>query len=93
MKILNFLLIISFISAISVNSKEVDQCYCSDKCGPRNVGDRQKDNPKFDKEFGQCFCQERDRQNYLKNHCDVKEKNNPSNFYSYCDKNKNIDID
>jgi hypothetical protein len=46
------------------------QCYCSDLCGPRDV--KPGDAPFYDPVTGQCFCQERDKRNYIPNQCDKK---------------------
>lgn len=47
------------------------QCYCSDKCGPR---DRKEgiDRPFVDRETGLCFCLPRDKANYIPNRCTPK---------------------
>lgn len=51
------------------------QCYCSDKCGPR---DRKEgiDRPFVDDETGLCFCQDRDKANYIPHACGPKSFNN-----------------
>lgn len=47
------------------------QCYCSDKCGPR---DRKEgiDIPFVDRETRLCFCAQRDKANYVPNRCTPK---------------------
>ena len=51
-------------------------CYCSVKCGPREV--KPGDTPKYDEEDGQCFCAPRDKALYHRNSCDVKEQQRKS---------------
>jgi len=61
----------------SLANKGLCRCYCSVLCGPRDIGSVPGDNPKFtyasadtDKELGKhCFCQQRDRDLYIKNEC------------------------
>jgi hypothetical protein len=48
------------------------QCYCSVKCGPREI--KPEDTPKYDEEDGQCFCAPRDKALYKRNSCNVKEE-------------------
>ncbi len=47
-------------------------CYCSVKCGPREI--KPEDTPKYDEETGQCFCAPRDKALYKRNTCDIKEE-------------------
>ena len=47
-------------------------CYCSVKCGPREI--TPEDTPKYDEETGQCFCAPRDKALYHRNSCDVKDE-------------------
>lgn len=97
MKAIKYFLILMLINGSMSVLEAKDECYCSDKCGPRPYGARKGDNPKLDAESGQCFCQQRDKDNYdTKKHagfggvtCKVKEETSPSNFVSYCDKHKN----
>lgn len=54
---------------------ETCKCYCSKKCGPRKK--EKDDRPvyvKNDPNGKYCYCKEWDRKNYLKRHCDRKEK-------------------
>lgn len=46
------------------------QCYCSVKCGPRDV--KEDDTPFIDPETGICFCQQRDKDLYEPNNCKVR---------------------
>lgn len=57
-----------------------NQCYCSVKCGPRNVGDVAGDNPCLSYPVDQdgkeittygkkCFCQQRDQELFIPNEC------------------------
>ncbi len=97
MKLIKYCLFLIIMNSVYVLETKVEQCYCSDACGPRSVGEKVGDNPTIDRESGQCFCQQRDKDNYdSKIHpefggvtCKVKEKTSPSNFISFCDKNKN----
>lgn len=47
------------------------QCYCSDKCGPRDIK-HGVDRPFVDQETGMCFCADRDKLNYNPNGCGHK---------------------
>lgn len=51
------------------------QCYCSDKCGPRNIK-QGIDRPFVDSETGICFCADRDKINYIPNRCTPKSFSN-----------------
>lgn len=90
MKIKYFLLL-SIISGVLLtncadesNTEKSCQCYCSEKCGPRDIDNG--DAPEKDKPFTAnvdgkdiCFCQQRDYENYIPNGCEYKEgelKNN-----------------
>lgn len=65
-------------------------CYCSEICAPR-INDKPGDRPFVDPETGICFCQERDRVNYIKNGC--HKKHNAKIFNSCCDQMNNGLID
>lgn len=99
------LLALSSISLVATPKKKItqeddkapEQCYCSVKCGPRDVGEKKHDTPSTnykptnynaDESWpgeGICFCQQNDANLFVKNHCD--EKNNAVFDNSYC-KNK-----
>ena len=49
------------------------QCYCSDLCGPRQM--HEGDAPFIDSETGICFCQQRDKDNYIPHQCNIKNPN------------------
>ena len=53
------------------------KCYCSDKCGPRDIK-HGIDRPFLDSETGLCFCADRDKANYAQNKC------TPKSFDSSC---------
>lgn len=76
-KIFLLLLLLSSLTMQSTFSaaeaQELKQCYCSDKCGPRDIGSKKDDAPFVDPETMIYFCQERDRQNYHKNKCHLSE--------------------
>lgn len=55
----------------SCNAKTC-QCFCSVKCGPREIGPG--DNPKFDEVEQKCFCAARDKRLYRKNGCALKQE-------------------
>lgn len=50
------------------------QCYCSYKCGPRDV--KPDDTPFYDEELGICFCKKRDQDAYSKPGHECHLKNN-----------------
>lgn len=56
----------------SKNNAQACQCYCSVKCGPREI--KPGDTPKYDEVDKQCFCAPRDKALYKRNSCDIKEK-------------------
>lgn len=56
----------------SKNNAKTCQCYCSVKCGPREI--KPGDTPKYDEVDQQCFCAPRDKQLYKRNSCNIKEK-------------------
>lgn len=43
------------------------QCYCSVKCGPRDI--KPGDSPRCNKETGKCMCADRDEVLYGPNNC------------------------
>jgi hypothetical protein len=55
----------------SKENTDTCSCYCSVKCGPREI--EKGDDPKYDEVDGQCFCAPRDKALYHRNSCDVKE--------------------
>lgn len=61
-------------SKAECSKKNADNCscYCSVKCGPRQI--TPEDTPKYDEEDGQCFCAPRDKALYKRNSCNVKEE-------------------
>lgn len=52
------------------------QCYCSDKCGPRDS--KPGDEPFYDQEFGLCFCKMRDKNNFFPHGCNLRPR--PTNL-------------
>lgn len=57
------------------------KCYCSDKCGPRDI--KPGDTPFYDEETGHCFCQQRDKDNYEPNGCGVARAKQPKKVRVY----------
>lgn len=60
----------------SKNNADTCSCYCSVKCGPREI--TPEDTPKYDETDDQCFCQPRDKALYHRNSCDIKEQRKKS---------------
>jgi len=67
-------------NSLDQNGEKIEWCYCSFKCGPRQV--QPDDKPFYDPEYGQCFCKKRDQDYYVKNGCADLPK---PNYTSYCD--------
>jgi hypothetical protein len=63
------------------SQEETCMCYCSDLCGPR-LPNHPGDAPFYDEEYGICFCQERDKVNYVPHGCNTKPV---PNFNSCCE--------
>lgn len=59
-------------AAVDMAKSNYCQCYCSDLCGPRDR--KEDDTPFFDTEYGQCFCKQRDKDNYIPHGCNLKPK-------------------
>ncbi len=62
---------------VPVETAQKVKCYCSFKCGPRDV--KPDDTPFYDEEVGVCFCKKRDQEAYAQ---PVHE----------CHKKKNVDF-
>jgi hypothetical protein len=56
----------------SKNNAKSCRCYCSVKCGPREI--TPTDSPKYDEADQQCFCAPRDKSLYHRNSCDIRDK-------------------
>ena len=56
------------------------QCYCSERCGPRDV--TTEDSPFVDPETGRCFCQQWDKDNFELRGCHLQPT--PEIENSYC---------
>ena len=86
----NLLLILLASVAIQANAQSICNdnlttteqkpclCYCSDECGPRK-NNKPGDSPFIDKETGICFCQLRDKLNYIPNQCHLRPKSEKTN--------------
>lgn len=76
-------------SCCNMEHKDTHQCYCSFKCGPREMGSVKGDDPRMayghdrdgkkvtaaSKKYGKhCFCQKRDEEHYMKRNCHEQDE-------------------